>query len=72
VSTVLLETVAEAIGMDPLLRKPPLYDVIDPDVLDTLLAGTAPEEHTDASIVFEFAGCEVTVRSPNEVLISQP
>jgi hypothetical protein len=71
VSMVLLDTVAEAIGMESLLREPPLYDVIDPDALDALFASAAASERADTSVVFEFAGCEVTVCSPNDVLITQ-
>jgi hypothetical protein len=62
VSTVLLEGVAEVIGTEAMLRKPPLYEVIEPDALDALFDHIDQSRVPRMSVAFEFAGCEIDIR----------
>jgi hypothetical protein len=66
-STILIEAVIAAIGEEALSREPPLYDVVDPDALDTLFAATELDKHPDFSVAFEYAGCEVSIRPVDRV-----
>lgn len=61
-----LEAVAVTSGVDP-LELPPLYDVVDPDKLDALVASMS-----DGEITFTYAGYEVTVDGGNGVEVSEP
>lgn len=61
-----LEAVAVTSGVDP-LELPPLYDVVDPDKLDALVAST-----TDGKVSFTYAGYEVTVDGGSGVEVSAP
>jgi hypothetical protein len=68
-STAVVETVGDAVGCDP-MRLPPLYDVVDPDALDTLVRSTdtrGTDQHT--SVSFRFADRQVTVRSTGELVV---
>jgi hypothetical protein len=47
---------------------PPLYDVIDPDALENLFSPrTSGAARTDWSVVFQYAGCNITVRADRTV-----
>jgi hypothetical protein len=57
-STEIAQTVAEAVGVDP-LELDPLYDVVDPEVVEQLL--DTPQVSEESSITFAYAGRQVTV-----------
>lgn len=67
VSEEVIFTVAETVGRDP-TEVEPLYDVVDPDALDTLLQSwrDAPAR-SGGRVEFRMEGCEVTVRANGEV-----
>jgi hypothetical protein len=47
---------------------PPLYEAIDPDALDRLFAPTyGGGLRSDGRVIFEYAGYEVVIHSPNDV-----
>lgn len=57
-----VDVVAAARGVDP-MELDPLYDVIDPDALDAVLA-----RDTDVEVAFEYADCLVVVR-PDSITV---
>lgn len=59
VTEAVVESTAETLGTDP-LELGPLYDAIDPDVLEALVGGGADD--SDVQVSFRFAGRRVTVR----------
>lgn len=65
VTESVVEAVADADGVGPEELAPPLYDAIDPDALERLLA-TAPGTRR---VVFTYNGYEVTVRGDGSVAI---
>lgn len=71
-SMAVVKAIAEREGIDPLDMDPPLYDVIDPDALNTLFArpadvgDTRPEE-----VVFEYNGYEIEVTSDGDVHVEE-
>ncbi|PGF16394.1 hypothetical protein CP556_09885 [Natrinema sp. CBA1119] len=67
----MIETVATAIGSDP-LHLQPLYDSIDPEALDGLLEPKVGQSRTDVRITFRFEGCDVTVSANGETIVSPP
>ena len=46
---------------------PPLYEVIDPDALDTLFAPLHRESERHGKVIFEYCGYEVTVHADRTV-----
>lgn len=63
-----IELVSVAIGKEP-KSMDPLFDVVDPDALDTLFRS---REARTGRIEFRFCGCEVRAVSGGEVLVSGP
>jgi hypothetical protein len=61
----LVAAVAAYADTDP-LALPRLYDVVDPDALDALIASMA-----EGQVAFEYAGCTVTVDSDSRVDVSE-
>lgn len=74
-STAVVEAIAEHEGVDPLDLERPLYEVIDPDALDSLfpddgsVASTAAGE---SSVTFAYEGCEVEVTGDGAVAVREP
>lgn len=75
-SEAVVRAVAKHKGIDPVAVEQPLYDAVDPDALDALIAGSAPPAGGSATTVsFAYAGhevhlsdgCVVTVASDNEM-----
>lgn len=64
VSTRVVDSVATATNTDP-VELPRLYDVIDPDALET-----AVHTMTGGEICFQYAGHAVTVRSDGTVHVT--
>ncbi|WP_254863964.1 HalOD1 output domain-containing protein [Halovivax gelatinilyticus] len=71
VSETVVMTVAEAKGVDP-LELDPLYDVIDPDALNSLFQPSVGSPPAPMDLRFSMAGCEVVVRGDGEVLVTPP
>jgi len=72
VSWAIIETVAEAEGVDPIELEPPLYEKIDPDALNQLLQPTTARKSTSVDcLTFTYSGYEVTVYSDNRVTIQK-
>lgn len=68
VSTAVVEAVAAEAGVDPRDLTPQLYDVVDPDALDTLFESVAEEtSRANGSVVFPYAGYQVTVAADGAV-----
>lgn len=62
VSTAVVMAVAETTGTSP-DDLPPLFDVVDPDALDTLFqARMDGQPRTGIRVTFTMAGCTVTVQ----------
>jgi len=59
ISTQIIEAIAETAGVDP-LELPPLYEAIDPEALDTLIAGSEANQSASPDII-EFAYADYTV-----------
>lgn len=80
VSEAVIMAVAATTGADPMTRDPgelreldDLYDVLDPDALDTLFRG--PEDEAgpeELRLVFRYGGCEVTVDGVDRVIVDPP
>ena len=63
-----LEAVADRHGIDMIDIETPLGAVIDPDGLDTIWSPSSDSGFpVNGSLVFEFYGCQVTVRSDGAV-----
>jgi len=65
-STVIVDAVSERADT-AVTELPPLYDVVDPDALDALFAGS----ETFGVVTFEYAGYDVTVRADGVVDVSE-
>ena len=61
--------VAAVRDVDPLSLEPRLYDVVDPDALETLLASGSTD--SDVRVSFVFAACAVTLTRGGEILIGE-
>lgn len=69
VSQSVVEAIAEAEGTDPRELTPPLYDVIDPDALDSVFTATPTEGRTEGKVTFPYRGYEVTVYGGGSVSV---
>lgn len=68
ISTNLVETVADASGVDA-TALPPLYERVDPDALESLFAATAGTSRT-GQVEFSYGGYDVRIVCDGEVTIS--
>jgi hypothetical protein len=68
-SQAVVETVAVASDREPKAIEP-LYDVVDPDALDSLVGanGTVPSR-SGPTVTFGFAGYDVSVRGDGTVIV---
>ena len=48
-------------GVDPVDLTPPLYDAIDTDALDKLVATTSTSPQADLDVTFTYQGYNITV-----------
>lgn len=62
-SSDVVDAVARREGVDPIDLEPKLYDVIDPDSLDALLATGPTDSESAVSVNFHYAGYDVVVGS---------
>ena len=67
-SIMVVETVAEAEGVDPVALEPPLYDVIDTDALDALFRRSdGTRSDTIGTLEFTYRGHTVVVQGREDV-----
>jgi len=65
VTNEVIKTVAEVKDVDPLEVTPPLYEVVDPDALESLFAN----DRTLGKVIFNYSGCEVSVFSDGYIMV---
>lgn len=68
ISSGVIDAVAEATETDPLDLHPPLFEAIDPDALDTLVASAS----APLQIQFEYVGVQVTVEHTGTIQAEKP
>ncbi|WP_266076873.1 HalOD1 output domain-containing protein [Haladaptatus caseinilyticus] len=67
-----INAIAEHEGTTPTEIRPVLYDIIEPDALDSLFAETQHgESRADGHVTFQYGSSEVTVYSDGRVEIVQ-
>lgn len=71
VSMTVIETVAEAKGVDTLDLEP-LYDVVDPDALDAFVRPSGASTPATTEVSFSMDGCDVVVQGDGEVVVTPP
>ncbi len=71
VSDEVVKKLAEIEDVDPLELTPPLYQVVDPDALDQILAATPTAGRMDGQVTFPYKGYEVTVCGDGYVSIEE-
>ncbi|MFB6202232.1 MAG: HalOD1 output domain-containing protein [Halorhabdus sp.] len=64
-SSRVINAVAQKVDVAPEDLSPPLYDAIDPDALDALVASSS----TDLRVTFEYHGYEVRVTGDGGVSV---
>lgn len=69
VYTAVVEAVAAEKGVDPLSLEPPLYDVLDPEALDSLYESPTTRQETPLRISFTYADCTVTVQNDGRITV---
>ncbi|SDK22188.1 HalOD1 output domain-containing protein [Natronorubrum texcoconense] len=67
-SLAVIETVAAVSRMDP-IELPPLYDVINPDALNTLFEPHERRTDSELRIEFSYNGFDIVVREGPEVVV---
>ncbi|WP_458209793.1 HalOD1 output domain-containing protein [Haladaptatus sp. NG-SE-30] len=67
-SKTVIAAVAEAKGVDP-LDMDPLYDVVDPDALNSMFRQSDEYPPTSMEIRFLMADCRVIIRDPGIVTV---
>lgn len=68
ISVAVAVAIAGTTGHDPASIEPPLYDIIDPDALDSLFNTQGQtESRTDGPVTFTTAGCRITAPSTGVV-----
>jgi hypothetical protein len=68
-SVAVVMAVAAREGVDPTELSPPLNDVVDPDALDALFAGS--DDESIGSLTFDYRGYSVEVRSDGRVHVER-
>jgi len=67
ISIQIVEAIAETAGADP-LELPPLYETIDPEAIDALVADSEAGQSTSPDMIkFAYAGYVITVDSNQTV-----
>lgn len=71
-SQAIVTTVARATGR-PASELRPLFEVIDPDALDSLFECNAnrPAEAVDGAVTFEYEGCAVRAEAGGRVIVTR-
>lgn len=66
-SVSIIRAVATVAGVDPLSLQPRLYDVIDPDALETLVATNTAQ--SEIRVTFVFGAYKITVTQAGEIIV---
>lgn len=75
--TVLVSIIADVLGVDPFdsIRMPPLFYYLDPELLESVLfesTGTGVEYDAEKTMIFDYLGLTVAVRSNGWVFVYEP
>lgn len=71
VSEAVVTAVADAKGVSTVEVSPPLYNVIDPDALETVVASmTSRHDGSTGCVEFSYSGYEVTVTGDGDVSVT--
>ena len=70
ISTRVIREIAGREGIDPIDVTPPLYEVIDPEALDSLFHPGASSNTSNGTIRFSYSGYRVTVQSTGHISIA--
>lgn len=65
-STLVIESVARELGVDPTDLPEQLYSVLDPDALDSLFAG---RPNAEGVVKFSYCGFDVAVTADGDVTL---
>lgn len=68
-SFVILESVAEAAGVDPSDLDEPMYETVDPEAIGKLFSDVGTPAATPGQVVFEYCGHSVVVRSDGRISV---
>jgi hypothetical protein len=68
-SISVVETIAEAEGVDPSMLDPPLHQVVDPDALDSLFTTHGSMTGVDSTVSFVYRGYTVVVEDENRITV---
>ena len=68
-SSAIVIAISEVTGTDPIDLEP-LYNVVNPDSLNSLFDSTAPSR-LDGSVSFEYCGYQVTIKADGRGFISE-
>lgn len=68
ICTSIAMRVADEVGVPPEELQPPLYELVDPDALETLLRSDGNRTF-DGSVVFDAYGCTITVAGDGRVSV---
>jgi hypothetical protein len=70
-STAVIEAVADFKGLDPMDLDQPLFEVIDPDALDSLIGHNgSDQEKYETTVEFTYDDCRVQVSGDGSVAVS--
>lgn len=69
ITVSIIRAVATVSAVDPLSLEPRLYDVVEPDALETLLAADPTSD--DLRVSFPFGSYTVTVTGAGEILVRE-
>lgn len=70
-SVEIVREIANREGVDPCDLETPLYDVLDPEALDSLVAHAGSDrENANPNVEFSYLGYRVTIQSPGSVHVA--
>lgn len=71
VSEAVITAVADAKGVSPMDVTPPLYDVVDPDALEAIVASmTRGPDESAGRVEFSYGGYAITVTCEGQVSVT--
>jgi len=73
ISTTITHTLADVMGIDVTDARVALYDSVDPESLDRIFTRVADSRsRPPAHVAFTVDGCQVTVYSTGEIILTPP
>lgn len=70
VSEAVIHAVADAEGIEPAELTTPLYEAVDPEVLDRFFSERSAEGNAPRQVMFPYSGYEVTVNGEGAVSVT--